>query len=54
MPRTVLVHLNIEVPEADARDADAIADAVMGAIEVGSDEDSVRDLTVVVALADEV
>jgi hypothetical protein len=51
--RTVLVHLNVEVPEADARDAEEIAQAVYGALEVGSDHESVRNLTVVMALSEE-
>lgn len=52
--RTVLVHLNVEVPDEDERDADAIADALLGALEVGSDDESVRDLKVVAPLAEDV
>jgi hypothetical protein len=53
-PREVLVHLNVEVPATDTRSADEIANAVMGALEVGQDDDSVRDLKIVCPLADEV
>lgn len=52
--REVVVHLNVGVPEADERDADQIGAAIMSALEVGRDDDSVRDLDVVVALAEEV
>jgi hypothetical protein len=52
--RTVLVHLNVQVPGTDDRDADAIADAVMAALEVGSDDESVADLKVVCPMAEEV
>lgn len=52
--RTILVHLNVAVPEEDERSAEQIADAVLGAIEVGSDDDSVRDLAITAPLAEEV
>lgn len=51
--RTVLVHLNVEPAGDDARNADDIADAIMAALEVGSDDDSVRGLAVSVTLAEE-
>jgi hypothetical protein len=54
MPRTVLVHLNVEAPDSDTRTADQIADALMGALEVGADDDSVRELSVTAPLAEEV
>lgn len=44
VPRTILVHLNVTVPVGDDRNADEIADAILAAIEVGSDDDSVRSL----------
>ena len=44
MPRTILVHLNVTVPDSDKRNADEVADAILAAIEVGSDDDSVREL----------
>jgi len=53
-PRTVLVHLNVAVPAADQRDADEIADALMAAFEVGSDDETVYYLKPTVALAEEV
>lgn len=37
MPRTILVHLNVTAPDDDARSADEIADAILAALEVGSD-----------------
>ena len=54
MPRTILVHLNVEVPDDDDREADAIAEAILAAVEVGSDSDEVRDLVVAAPLAEEV
>lgn len=54
MPRTILVHLNVEVPDHDDREAEAIADAILAAVEVGSDSDEVRDLMVTAPLAEEV
>lgn len=54
MPRTILVHLSIEVPDEDDRSADQIADALLAALEVGSDDDTVRDLVVVAPLAEDV
>lgn len=52
-PRTVLVHLNVEVPAGDPRTPNQIADAIIGALEVGSDDDSVRDLKPLATLAEE-
>lgn len=54
MPRTILVHLNVEVPDEDERNPNQIADAIMGALEVGQDDDTVRDLVITAPLADEV
>ena len=53
-PRTVLVHLNVEVPPSDPRDAGQIANAVMAAIEVGSDDEELYHLTIVAPLAEEI
>lgn len=50
--RTILVHLNVEVE--DDRPAEEIAQAILGAIEVGQDDDSVRDLRISAPLAEEV
>jgi hypothetical protein len=44
LSRTVLIHLNVQVPDGDERNADEVADAILAAIEVGSDDDSVRAL----------
>jgi hypothetical protein len=52
--RTVLVHLSVEVPAADQRDADGIADAVLAALEVGRDDETVYHLTWTVPMAEEV
>lgn len=52
--REVLVHLNVAVPAGDERDADQIRDAVMGALEVGSDADELRGLEIVCPMAEEV
>lgn len=52
-PREVLVHLNVAVPDGDQRDADQIRDAVMGALEVGSDDESLHGLEIVCPLAEE-
>lgn len=54
MPRTILIHLNVEAPDTDERTADEIVAAVMGALEVGSDDGSVRDLEIVNALSEEI
>lgn len=53
MSRTVLIHLNVQVPDEDARDATQIAQAVEGAIEVGSDDASVRGLVIEAVLSEE-
>jgi hypothetical protein len=50
--RTILVHLNVEAPASDQRSADEIADALLAALEVGSDDDRVRDLKVVCPMAE--
>jgi hypothetical protein len=50
--RTILVHLNIQAPRTDTRSADEIGDAVMGAVEVGSDNEALEGLEINLALAD--
>lgn len=35
--RTVLIHLNVAVPDDDPRDAEQIGAVLMGAVEVGID-----------------
>lgn len=52
--RTILVHLNVVLPDGDARDPDDIASAILAALEVGSDDDSVRELVVEAPLAEEI
>lgn len=52
--RTVLVHLNVELPDDDERTAEQVTRAIEGAIEVGSDDPALDGLTVVVALSEEV
>lgn len=52
-PRTVLVHLNVQVPPEDSRTPDQIGEAIAAAIEVGSDNETLDGLVVVVALCDE-
>lgn len=54
MPREILVHLNVQVPDGDDRPAEEIGQAIQGAIEVGSDNESVDGLTIEVALVDEI
>lgn len=54
MERTILIHLNVEVPDGDERSVETIEAAVRGALEVGDDDDSVGGLTITVALAEEV
>lgn len=54
MSRTILVHLNVEAPDDDQRTADEIADAILAAIEVGSDDETVYYLKVAAPLAEEV
>jgi hypothetical protein len=48
------VHLNVQVPAGDPRTPDQIADAIEGALEVGSDDSSVRELRITTTLAEEV
>lgn len=54
MPRTHLIHLNVEAPDDDPRTTAQIQEAVEGAIEVGSDDESLEGLEIVVVLAEEV
>jgi hypothetical protein len=54
MSRTILVHLSVDAPASDGRSANEIADALLAALEVGGDDDSVRSLEVVCPLAEEV
>lgn len=51
--RAVLVHLNVTVPHDDTRTPDQIGEAISGAIEVGADHESLRNLHIEVALCDE-
>jgi hypothetical protein len=53
MTRTILVHLNIEVPDTDTREADEIGEALVAAVHVGSDDDEVRELIVRNVLSEE-
>lgn len=52
--RVVLVHLHVALPPGDHRPANAIAGAIMDAIEVGNDEDRFAGVSVELALVDEV
>lgn len=53
--RTVLVHLNVSVlNDNDSRTTEEIAGAILDALEVGGDDDSVRGLTIECPLAEEV
>jgi len=59
MPRMILVHLNVEVPDTITTPtlADDLADELRGALEVGADEDHAPFLAeskVTVALAEEI
>jgi hypothetical protein len=59
MPRTILVHLNVELPDGPFDDlgSDDIGEQVRAALEVGTDPDETPALaasTVVVAMTDEV
>jgi hypothetical protein len=49
MTRTVLMHANVQVPDEDGRATEEIVQAVQGALEVGSDDDTVRALEIVLA-----
>lgn len=53
-PRTVLVHLNVQVPRSDTRPEREIIEAIEGALSVGWDDDSVRNLNIYVALAEQI
>ena len=52
--RTILVHLNVTVPDDDYRSIGHIAEAIEGAIQVGSDDPSLIGLIVQVAGVDEI
>ena len=52
--RTFLVHLHVEAPDTDERTPDQIADAIGGALEVGSDDESMHGLSFAVPLAEEI
>lgn len=54
MPRTVLVHLNVEVPDGDERSVEEIESAVRGALEVGSDHELVKSLGIEITLSEEI
>ena len=54
MPRTILVHLNVSVPDDDHRTAEQVAQALMDAYDVGSLDESVWNLRPSVALAEEI
>jgi hypothetical protein len=54
MTRTILIHLNVEVPDHDPRDEDEIAEAVLAALVVGSDDESVCDLAIRDSLHEEI
>lgn len=51
--RTVLVHLNVSVPEYDKRTADEIGGAILDALDVGSDDPTVENLLVECPLVEE-
>lgn len=55
-PRTILVHLNVELDRADERTADTIADTLLAALTVGLDPDetNLHMSQIVCPLADEV
>lgn len=50
--REVLVHLNVTVPAGDDRDANQIKDAILGALEVGADHETMHGLHIAVPLAE--
>jgi hypothetical protein len=52
MPRTVLMHLNVEVPDTDGRSVPELVAAVEAAIEVGSDNEALNDLVIETVLAE--
>lgn len=52
--RTFLVHLNVSVPSGDTRTEQEIKEAIEGALSVGWDDDSVRELEVCVVLTEQV
>ena len=54
MPRTVIIHLSVEVPDDDTRTPDEIADMVEIALSNGHDENPLAGLEVHCPLAEEV
>ena len=54
MPREILIHLNVEVPESDTRSAEEISDAISGALEVGSDNEILEGISWQIPLAEDI
>lgn len=54
MPRTVIIHLSVEVPDEDVRTPDELADMVEIALANGLDENPLAGLEVHCPLAEEV
>ncbi len=52
--RVILIHLNVELLRLDERSVEEIVSAISGALEVGSDDDSVRGLNISIPLAEEI
>jgi Na+/H+-translocating membrane pyrophosphatase len=51
--RTILIHVNAQVPDDDPRSAKEIADEVGGAMEVGWDNPALADVTAEIVLVKE-
>jgi hypothetical protein len=54
MPRTILLHLNVEVPDTDQRNANMVADDILAAWFVGYEGSDEGPMEVVCSLAEEV
>jgi hypothetical protein len=52
-PRTILVHLNIEIPADDSRTPNQVADAIEAALSVVADHDSLAGMTITCPMAEE-
>jgi len=54
MPREILIHMNVEVPEDDKRSAEEISQAIQGALEVGSDNEILEGISWQIPLAEDI
>jgi hypothetical protein len=59
MPRTILVHLNVQIDDDDPSDTESVVSEIKGALDVGIDQEMTptlwdRETDITVALAEEI